>query len=252
MALKAILFDLDDTLIDWSQFNGSWDQNESRHLTAVFNYLCSEVYALPSYDDFVYEYNARTRTAWENARSNLHAPNLGRILLETARAFGAPEDKLDVQRCLEVYNWGKIPGTTLFPEVTEALALLRAKGLKFGIVTNAHQPMSVRDAELAEHGLLEFFPSCRFSAADVGYLKPHPTIFETALACLGTTAEETLFVGDNPVADIAGAQGSGLRAVIRIKHPAPLLLSGLILPDGAINTLLELPSVLDDLYPGWA
>jgi putative hydrolase of the HAD superfamily len=249
--LKAILFDLDDTLIDWSGFNSRWEAMEVQHLNRVFEYICRQHRPLDSFELFVTEYATRTRSAWESARNNLRAPHLGRILVDTACALGIPNDVLDMRRCLEEYRWSKVEGTVLFPDVDEALTLFRTRGLKMGIVTNAHQPMWIRDHELEVHGLLKHFPSCRFSAADVGYLKPHPNIFEMALKCLGTEAEETLFVGDNPVADIAGAQGAGLRAVLRVKNPAPLLLSGLVVPDGAINSLMELPAILDLLYPGW-
>lgn len=249
--LKAILFDLDDTLIDWSSFAGSWESNEAKHLRRVHDYLCSQGSLPGLFEEFNAEYVRRTRDAWAYARSSLLAPHLGKILLETARFFGVEESLLDMQRCLEVYDWHAVEGTDVFPDVIDGLRTLQGHNLKFGIVTNAYQPMAMRDVEIDQHGLLSFFPGCRYSAADVGYLKPHPVIFETALHCLGTAPEETLFVGDNPVADIAGAQGAGMRAVLRVKQPSQTLLSGLVVPDGAINSLEELPELLDELYPGW-
>jgi putative hydrolase of the HAD superfamily len=111
--------------------------------------------------------------------------------------------------------------------------------------------MWIRDIEIGQHGLLPYFPDCRISAADVGYLKPHPTIFKAALKQLGVLPEETVFVGDNPTADIAGAQAVGLRAILRIAHRVPPMLSGLIIPDAAVNTLEEMPRILDNWYPGW-
>ena len=90
-----------------------------------------------------------------------------------------------------------------------------------------------------------------FSAADVGYLKPHPSIFQAALECLGTEAEETIFVGDTVEHDIAGAQAAGMRAILRVKRPAPPMISGLIIPDGAVNSLVELSGILDQWFPGW-
>jgi putative hydrolase of the HAD superfamily len=158
---------------------------------------------------------------------------------------------VDAEACLRAYAWGAVPGTVVFPEAREALDLLVSRGLKLGIVTNAAQPMWLRDTELKGHGLLNYFPDCRISAADVGYLKPHPAIFEAALGRLGVTPDEAVFVGDNPTADIAGAQGAGMQAVLRVVSPVPPMLSGLIVPDGAINTLAELPAVLDERFPGW-
>jgi len=249
--LRAILFDLDDTLLDWSGFSQNWVDFEVEYLRRVFDYVCAEIHPLEALDTYVTEFRSRTREAWRAGRGNLVAPHLGSLLVETAVALGAPADKLDARRCLEVYGWGVVPGTTAFPEAVEILNLLQQNHIKVGIITNAYQPMWLRDLELRELGLYDYFPSCRVSAADVGYLKPHPAIFEGALRCLGTKPEETLFVGDNPIADIAGAQGAGLQAVLRVTRPLPPMLSGLIIPDGAINSLKELPDVLDSLYPGW-
>jgi HAD superfamily hydrolase (TIGR01662 family) len=149
---------------------------------------------------------------------------------------------IDADAILKAYAWDAVPGVDVFPDVFPALKQLREHGIKLGILTNAFQPMGLRDIELERYKLLDYFPDAnlRLSAADVGYLKPHPKIFNYALEQMGTSAEETLYVGDNPVADIAGAQGLGMRAILRINHPAPPLISGLIVPDAAINNFHEL------------
>jgi putative hydrolase of the HAD superfamily len=249
--LKAILFDLDDTLIDWSNFTDNWEVRESKHLRRVFEYICREVYPLTDWEAYSQAYFQRVRDAWSSARETLIAPHLGRVLIDTAVALGIPEDSLGVEECLRAYSWTAPESTFVFPDVAGALRVLRDRGIRFGIVTNAFQPMTLRDIEMKTHGLLDYFPECRLSAADVGYLKPSPKIFYAALACLGTTPQETLFVGDNPVADIAGAQGVGMKAVMRVKHPSQPLISGLVVPDGAINTLNDLLLLLDKWYVGW-
>lgn len=249
--LKAILFDLDDTLIDWSTFTENWEIRETKHLRGVFDYICREIYPLSDWESYSREYFQRVRDAWQGARESLIAPHLGRILVDTAVALGIAEGSVSVQECLDAYNWAAPESTFAFPDVPDAMKVLHKNNIKVGIVTNAFQPMSLRDIEMKAHGILDYFPDCRLSAADVGYLKPHPKIFEAAMQCLGTTPEETLFVGDNPVADIAGAQGAGLRAVMRVKHPTQPLISGLVVPDGAINSLNDLLLLLDKWYPGW-
>ncbi|GAB5415010.1 MAG: hypothetical protein Cons2KO_26130 [Congregibacter sp.] len=47
----------------------------------------------------------------------------------------------------------------------------------------------------------------------VAYTKPDPQIFEIALKALNVKATETVFVGDNPIADIDGAAACGMRTV---------------------------------------
>ena len=110
--------------------------------------------------------------------------------------------------------------------------------------------MAMRDAELIAHGLIDFFPDCRLSAADAGYLKPDKRIFECALERLGASAAETVFIGDSPDADIAGALAVGMKAVLRVGDGG--------LPTGALagyqprlRTMEGLPAILDEWYPGW-
>ncbi|NWG15993.1 MAG: HAD family hydrolase [Chloroflexi bacterium] len=249
--LKAVLFDLDDTLLDWSEVNLEWMAYEAHFLRRVFTYITQEVHPLSDEQAFVQEFYRRTRDGWNKGRTSFIAPHLGAILVQTAEALGVPPGQLDNRRCLEVYGWGIVPGSRIFPEVPEVLSLLHENGIKVGIVTNAYQPMWLRDIEIDQHGLLRYFPDCRISAADVGYLKPHPAIFQAALDGLGVQPEEAVFVGDNPTADIAGAQAAGLQAILRVTQPAPPMLSGLIVPDAALNTLLELPGILDGWFPGW-
>ncbi|GAB4511259.1 MAG: HAD family hydrolase [Anaerolineae bacterium] len=250
--LKAILFDLDDTLIDWGYFLDNWEEVEDLHLPGVFEHICTLGTPTGDLSAFKKEYLQRTKQAWTNARETLVAPHLGRILVQTAVALGIAQDSMDERACLEAYRWAKVEGTVVFPDVVEGLKLLRNAGLRFGLVTNAFQPMWLREIEMEAHGLLDFFPECRFSAADVGYLKPHPDIFAEALKCLDVKPDEAIFIGDNPTADIAGAQSAGMKAVMRINPGMKPMLSGLIVPDAAINNLLELPSVLDQWFPGWA
>ncbi len=247
--LKAILFDLDDTLIDWGHFSENWEAIEGRHLRGVYEHIAETRPMKGGLEKYTEEYFKRTREAWSHARNTLKAPHLGRILTETALAMGVPQEQLEQNAYLEAYHWAPLEGTSIFPDVIEGLTLLRERGLKFGIVTNAFQPMWLRDVELKAHGLFDFFPDCRFSAADVGYLKPHPSIFGAALACLGTTPEETIFVGDNPIADIAGAQGAGMRAILRRKNPEKPLISALVVPDAVIDSLLQIPAILDRWFP---
>lgn len=245
--LKAILFDLDDTLIDWSRFTDGWDKMEANHLQNVCRYLTS-LHPLPDTRVYIEEYVRRTRDAWVEGRNSLRAPHLGRLLVDTAVAVGVPVDKIDMQACLDAYAWKSVNNTRLFPEVIEMLTHFQQQGLMLGIITNSFHPMSLRDQELRDYGILEFFPDCRITAADAGYLKPHPEIFDFALKKLGISADEAVYVGDNPVADIAGAQGAGLMAVLRRKIDRLPATSGLVIPDASIASLTELPDVLSKLF----
>jgi len=66
---------------------------------------------------------------------------------------------------------------------------------------------------------------------ELGVAKPHPRMFQEACATLGVEAGDVLHVGDNPAADVAGAQAAGLRAA-------------LVRPDG-VSTLAVLHGILE-------
>lgn len=248
-ALKAVLFDLDDTIIDWSEFNYDWASMERSRLQRVIDHIVGK-HPLEDTEAYFETFRTRSMECWIEARRDLRAPNLGKVLIESAHALGVPENLIDPRECLEVYGWGAVHGTTIFPDVPAMLDKLKERRVKVGIVTNAYHPMWMRDIELTEHGIFDYFPECRFSAADVGYLKPHKYIFEVALECIGTKPEETVFIGDNPEADISGAQGLGMKAVLRTSNHEPVL-SDTIIPNAVVSTFDDLPAVLDDWYPGW-
>ena len=52
-----------------------------------------------------------------------------------------------------------------------------------------------------------------FTSAVIGYDKPHPEAFRHALRASGDPASRWM-VGDNPVADVAGAEALGIPAVL--------------------------------------
>lgn len=247
--IRAVLFDMDNTLVDWSGFSEDWRELERRHLRGVYDFVLAEGYAPSgSFDEFVTHYTERVVAMWEESRATLRAPHMGLTLSQALAAFGCAVPDDDISACLHAYGWGAVDGVGAYADVIAGLTTLQERGIRMGIVTNAYQPMWLRDLELEHYGLLPFFsdPKTRISAADVGYLKPHPQIFLHALEQIGASPEETIFVGDNVVADIAGAQGAGMRAVLRVNHPAPNLVSGLIVPDAAINTFHELLGLVED------
>lgn len=247
--IRGVIFDMDDTLIDWSGFSDNWREIEAPYIRRVLAFLNESNCPIQGSDtDFLQAYGDNVQQAWLQARSTLRAPHIGRVLMQTLADFGVTENEtISMTACLKALQWRGVESVRCFPDVPDVLQQLRDTGYVLGILTNAFQPMWLRDAELERYDLLQYFPdeNRRMSAADIGYLKPHPQVFRYALEQMETTPEQTVYVGDNPVADVAGAQGMGLRAVLRVNKPTPPLISGLIVPDAAINTLDELPSLLE-------
>lgn len=124
------------------------------------------------------------------------------------------------------------------------LAALKASGHKLALVSNYAHTQVLRDA-LQRLGLLSHFDAVIVSA-DVGYLKPHPRIFETALDALGVRAEHAVMVGNDHECDVMGAKRAGIRSVWapypRVS-PAPRSQDA----DVVIERLADLPDVIGKL-----
>jgi HAD superfamily hydrolase (TIGR01662 family) len=98
--------------------------------------------------------------------------------------------------------------------VRQALARLRAAGLKLAVVSNSEGTI---EQMLIEIDLRDVFDTVIDSAV-VGITKPDPGIFQIALDRLAVAPTDAIMVGDSPSADIAGAQAAGLRAALLDPH----------------------------------
>ncbi len=102
----------------------------------------------------------------------------------------------------------------VFPEVRPTLEALRRQGLALAVISNWDHRLPDL---LAELGLAELLDAVVFSA-DVGVEKPHPRIFEAALARLAVPAEATVHVGDRMKEDVEGALAVGMEALLLVRR----------------------------------
>jgi HAD superfamily hydrolase (TIGR01662 family) len=100
----------------------------------------------------------------------------------------------------------------LYDDTLSTLEKLKNRGLRIAILTNSPWLARVRRPDLAALGIGAFVDAF-FASADAGYRKPHPLIFERALAALGVTPAEAVMVGDELAADVAGARNAGLTGI---------------------------------------
>jgi putative hydrolase of the HAD superfamily len=101
----------------------------------------------------------------------------------------------------------------LHPGAGEAVRGLAERGVALGIVSNTGRTPGIILRQILErHDLLRHFSVISYSD-EVGYRKPDPEIFRRTLAGLGAEARHAAHVGDNPIADVTGAQSAGMRGV---------------------------------------
>jgi putative hydrolase of the HAD superfamily len=156
-----------------------------------------------------------------------------RRILEEMGARGARLDEC----ARHIYDeWAACQHFFLYDDVAPALRALAARRFKIGLISNSHRPLDA----FAEHFELQGLIGGAVSSSDHGYMKPHPSIFESALKLLGVRANASVMVGDSFTHDIAGARSVGMQAVLvhRSGEPAP----DYGIP--VITSLLELSSIL--------
>jgi len=134
----------------------------------------------------------------------------------------------------------------VYDDTVPTLETLRSRGYRLGLVSNTPwgTPDYLWEQQTARFGLTELLPVRLFSS-DVGVRKPDARIFLEAAQQVGVAPDRTLFVGDTPAEDIAGAVGVGMRTAL-IARGGTFPDACRHAPDLCISTVREL---LDHLPP---
>ena len=142
-------------------------------------------------------------------------------------AAGARECATDMVR-----EWERHENFFLYDDALEAIAVLRRHRLRVGLISNGQRDLE----EFAEHHGLDV--DVCLGSKHHGFVKPHSSIFEAALAALDVAPSEAAMVGDSAEDDIDGARALGIHAVLLDRegvHPEW---------EGAIRSLRALPDAL--------
>lgn len=123
-----------------------------------------------------------------------------------------------------------------FPYVLETLEELAEQ---FPLIA-----LSNGNADVHKVGIGHLFKH-HFSASGVGFAKPHPAMFEQALAVAKVLPSETIHIGDHPIQDIQAAKDIGMKTiwVNWMSHPWPLASK----PDAVVYNFEDLPDAIASL-----
>lgn len=189
MPIKAVLFDLDETLLD--RTNSLIAFLAVQH--ARFGKRLGDV-SLAEWRDHFLLLDDRGRAS----KANVYPAILARF---GGDAGTAPELLADYQaNCSRHARANEGMG--------ETLRALRARGLALGIVTNGQTEFQNRHIDALQ--LRPPVDAILISEAE-GMRKPDPALFHRAATMLGVSANECLFVGDDPFTDILGAHRAGMQ-----------------------------------------
>jgi putative hydrolase of the HAD superfamily len=200
--LRAVLFDWGDTLMDFKYDEELVDAGSRAGLEALGRDGLPEVEAVAAH--FREHY---VPLFWvPGSLDEIEYPALVRELLGH---FGVEVTDEELGRFLEAEHAAWAPSRVLGSTTHALLDALRGRGLRLGLISNAFDPGWLLHRDIEELGVAERLDFAVFSS-ELGKRKPHPAIFERALAELGVAAEEALFVGDRLYEDIRGAGELGM------------------------------------------
>ncbi len=90
-----------------------------------------------------------------------------------------------------------------------------------GLISNIWSPKDLFEAELRRAGVLDVF-DVRVWSSDHGCIKPAQALFRRAIDHFGMSPERMVYVGDNPRADVGGANAAGMASVWIENEERPL------------------------------
>jgi putative hydrolase of the HAD superfamily len=244
MPLKAVLFDLWETLIQDRP-----DRNHPRRTwrtTAVRSVLAEHGFEIDAERvGTALDVTSRALTALHDEGRDLDGAGraelfLARLDAETQR----PAPRSAAEALHEVIASMPLDlAPHLSPHAAETLIALRELDLGVGLVSNAGMTTAANlRSMLAHYGIHDLFDVLVFSD-EVLFAKPDARIFAAALTAMGHEAADCAFVGDNPHNDVYGASQAGLFAV----QIGAKTRDG-ITPHARIDSLSELIPVLSTAF----
>lgn len=197
--IKAVLFDLDDTL--YREFD--FVEQGCRNVAAfMVEYLANRGGG---------KREQTVETLTRQMTELIKREGRGKIFDRICEQY---DMDIPIQELVEIYRETK-PVLSLYPDGESLLVWLKKKSIKTGLITDGNARVQHRKIKaLGLDRRLEVV----LASDDLGLSKPDPAVYEYCLEKLAVTPAESMYVGDNPVKDFVGAGKIGMKTV-RIVRP---------------------------------
>lgn len=189
---KAIIFDLDDTLIE-----------RKRMLEAFSHPFLHRFFPDAAGANYAHLYQIFIQLddgGWTTRPELFH-----RMYTALGKTSAPPDEAM-----LTYWNAHFADHVQLIPKAEETLCALKADGHLLGLITNGNPVL--QNNKIDQTGFRSLFDHITVSGT-FGCDKPDPRIFRASLNALGVTADDAIYIGDNLVNDIYGAHGVGMKTV---------------------------------------
>jgi HAD superfamily hydrolase (TIGR01662 family) len=243
VTVRAIIFDLGHTLWDIGPQRGALELAYADMRTTLVERLGRD--DLPAAAELQLAVRDALRDASETYFTNgdhVDQPPSWTWVDRGCRALGVELDRALLVEITPPLFATEIDSLVCGEGTREALAEL-STSYRLGCITNTLADTATIRAMLRNHGMEQMMGSVVVSA-DEGWRKPHPSLFEKAMRELGTAPAESVFVGDSPLHDIAGAKAVGMRAVLTRQYVQRPIDNSTPAPDAIIGHVRELDDVV--------
>ncbi|WP_273994148.1 HAD family hydrolase [Vibrio parahaemolyticus] len=206
--LKAIFFDMDETLCGTSQADKSAGQKFAAWIQQTYPQVSDPQAFLERYLQGVYK---KLNAEFPQLVALLPDENAFRCgLIQTILAEnGIHIDAEQAQQAQHYFDSARMGAFTFFPGVKEMLTDLR-KHYKLVVITNG--PIFSQHPKLKATQMEEWVDHIIVGGEEPEE-KPAASIFQKALNLVDIKPEEALHIGDSLAADIAGANNMGILSV---------------------------------------
>lgn len=229
--IRFIYFDLDDTLLD---------HKAAEKASLLYCHRQLPMFRDVEVDKLVSAYRTLNKQLWhEYGVGDIDRQTLSTRRFEgTLERLGLPDPDPEAfgQVYISVYRkyWSWVPGAKLTWEKVRSQ-------WPVGIITNGFADLQ---KEKFKRFGFDLSADALVISEEVGYMKPHPAIFEHSAQLAGAEPHQILYVGDSPGSDMAGAAGAGYRTAWFVRdeyEDADQVPSDFVFEDfGELDSWLEL------------
>jgi putative hydrolase of the HAD superfamily len=228
--VKALLIDLDDTLLDYS---GGARECWTGACATVAAHVDQPALLAAIHDAAEWFWSDAARHRRERVDMMSAWSKIAALGLERC---GATVDGL-ASRIAADFAARRFAAMRLFPDALPLLERMQARGLPMALLTNGDVRM--QREKIVRWDLARFFDVIVIEG-EFGAGKPDAEVFHHALRGLGVAAVDAWMVGDSLLWDMTGARGVGAHAVWLDRSREGLPSSAPVHPDRIIHTLAEL------------
>jgi len=243
--IKALLFDLGDTLLDFGKINPGKIFRQGAGLSYDFLKSCGQPVGSFKYYCLWNMVALQFRRLISNITRNDF--NSLSLLRWAGMKKGVRLDGDQWRHFAWLWYEPLYKVATVEPDIKETLTKLKNSGLKLGIVSNTFVCGDSLEKHMEQVGILDFFGP-RMYSYEFNFRKPDPRIFKIAAERIGEAPGNILFVGDRINMDIRPAIKVGMKAVMKTAYTN----NGKKIPDNAwkINHISELPALIEKINLG--